>query len=57
VEAQLKPIEQERAEYRQQVQNLPAKLNKDMTYPIKGEAARALLQERGLPLSLLDPQW
>ena len=57
VKARLKPIEQEREEYHQQVQDLPAKVNKDIAYSIRAEAARALLQERGLPLSLLDPQW
>ena len=57
VQATLEPIEQEREGYQRQVRDLPAKLNKDMAYPIKAEAARALLQERGLPLSLLDPQW
>ena len=57
VKAQLEPIEQEREEYQRQVRVLPATLAKEMAYPIKAEAARALLQERGLPLSLLDPQW
>ena len=57
VKARLKPIEQEREEYHRQVKDLPAKVNKDIAYSIKAEAARALLQERGLPLSLLDPQW
>ena len=57
VKARLKPIEQEREEYHRQVKDLPAKVAKDIAYPIKAEAARALLQERGLPPSLLDPQW
>lgn len=48
---------EEKAFYQQAIAALPAKLSKEIAYPIKEELTRAFMQKQNIPLSLLDSPW